>query len=73
MKSDKVYKVEWNDIEAHSNEVLKEPYTQFLAPSWTIGYVEESDDVIIVKYGGNEGECCFDAIPKSVVTKITKI
>lgn len=70
IKPNKLYKVEWLDICGHSNEVLKKPYNKFLAPSWTVGYVEMSKDTVIVTYGGNDTENCFDAIPRKVVTNI---
>jgi len=70
IKPDKLYRVEWVDIAGHSNELLKKPYNKFLAPSWTIGYVKQSQDTIIVIYGGNDTDSCFDAIPKKVITNI---
>lgn len=74
IKPDKLYKVEWTDISSHSNEVLKKPYSQYLAPSWTIGYVKMSQDTIIITYAGNkDDEVCFDAIPKKVITNIYEL
>ena len=73
IKPDKLYKVEWLDICSHSNEVLRKPYNKFLAPSWTIGYLQQSQDTVIVIYGGNDTDSCFDAIPKKVITNITPL
>ena len=73
IKPNKVYKVEWLDIQANSNVVLKKPFNQFLAPSWTVGYVSFDKDTVIVQYGANAEEQCFDAIPKKVVTNIIEI
>lgn len=70
-KKNKLYKVFWNDITAHNQTFVK---IDNLTKCWTIGYLEENGNEVIVKYGGTEdGDYCFDAIPKSVITKIEEL
>lgn len=70
-KENRIYKVYWNDITANTQTIIKK---ENLAKCWTIGYLEENKDEMVVKYGGNEdNEWCFDAIPKSVITKIEEV
>lgn len=73
IKDDKIYKVEWVDICSNTNKVLSKPYNKHLENSYTIGYVRQSKDTVIVIYGGNTDENCFDAIPKSCVKSIKEI
>jgi hypothetical protein len=71
IKPDKLYRVEWIDICNYSAETLKKPYNQYLVPSWSVGYIKQSKDTIIVIFGGNENDdSTFDAIPKKLVTNI---
>lgn len=71
IKKDKVYKVEWEDITGHNHESIKE---NNLTKCWTIGYLKENKKEYIVIYGKTEdGDYCFDAIPKSVVINIKEI
>lgn len=74
IKSDQRYRVEWLDIQSHTNEKLKKPYSKNLCVSFTEGSVLRDKDTVIVIYGGNEDDdLCFDAIPLKIVTNITKI
>ena len=70
----KIYEVEWNDIQAHTNEHIERPYDQFLCKSKTMGRIEIKVKVILVIYGDNkDGEKCFDAIPQSVIINIKEL
>lgn len=74
IKPDQIYKVEWLDIQSHTNEPLRTPFNKNLCLSFTTGLIKKDKDTIIVMYGGNvEGDLCFDAIPLKVVTNISKI
>jgi len=68
-----IYKVEWTDIQANTNTRINKPFSDYLAPSFTIGEVLKDDDTMLVIYGGSGEEKCFDAIPLKCVIKITKL
>ena len=63
--------MEWTDIQSHTQSQIAEKNT---ANCWTIGYLEDNGNELIVKYGGtDDGDYCFDAIPKEVITKVTAL
>ena len=70
----KLYKVFWDDITNILNLDIKEPYNKYITPCWSIGYVKEDKNVVLVLNSWNKDEeWCGDAIPKGCVTKITCI
>lgn len=74
IKPDRLYKVEWLDIQNFSNTKLKKPYSKYLCKSWTIGKLYKGDGTLLVINAGNEDDdICGDAIPINCVTNITII
>jgi len=74
IKPNKLYKVEWLDIQAQANVTIDKEYNEFLCKSYTIGQIKEGKDTILVIYAGNEeNDYCFDAIPKGCITKIQEV
>jgi len=74
IKPNVYYRVDWLDIQNHTNDVLTKPYIKQLAKSFTIGTLRKDKDALIVAYGGNDDKDeSYDAIPLKVITNITKI